>query len=262
MKLFPTVGVLDKGDERVSGHESYVVSGLCVFGAWVSQTDNEMHNKNYGMCCATWSMIRSMKIRLTRYMSWVCKAFSKVQKSLPMMVSGLLLIAFGMSLCLEYAVQWAMKGPLWHGLLLVVAAVGVVWVGQIALHFFAGAATQQKKEETPPMSGKNEKQNLAFPFDILAGHHCAVLVSFDSPLPKTYLIPNLAQVVPNTQPEGNLTGGAVIEKTVGQLRHKGYPIQVLRPERVPATGYLPFMGNPSHDLIRVHPFDRVFVNWN
>jgi len=184
-----------------------------------------------------------------------------MQKSLPMMVSALLLMAFGVSLCLEYAVQWAMRGPFWHGVLLGLGAIGVVWVGHVALQLFVKGSASQKKE-APPASAKNEKQNLAFPFDVLAGQHCAVLVSFDSPLPKTYLIPNLAKVGSHIQPNETVTEIALLEKMVGQLRCKGHPIHVLKPERTPATGYSPFLGNPKRDVVRVHPFDMVFVNWN
>jgi len=214
------------------------------------------------MCCAKWSMMRSMKFSLNTYKMQFSKRISTVQKSLPMMVSALLLMAFGLSLCLEYAVQWAMKGPLWHGVVLVFVAIGVVWLGQLSLHAFSGRETPKPKEATDAPSAKDEKQNLAFPFDVLAGHHCAVLVSFDSPLPKTYLIPNLAKVVPSTQPDSDLKSGELVEKTVGHLRHKGYPIHVLKPERTPATGYSPFLGNLKRDVVRVHPFDMVFINWN
>ena len=267
VRLVFSLGVLEAREEVFSGHKSNVVAGMGVFGAGIPEAYDEMkvcHTENYGMCGCKWSMIRGMNAQFQHYKSQFLTRLTRIRSSLPLMVTALLFLAFGLSLCLEYAVQWAMRGPLWHGAVVVGAAVLLVWGGQFLLQLFALSKRFSKPPEASPQS-KEDKQNLAFPFDILAGHHCAVLVSFDDRPPKTYLIPNVVRIVPvngaAVVPEAAVTQG-LVEKTVGQLRHKGYPIQILKPEGKTIGGYSPLMGNPKRDAIRIQPFDMVFVNWN
>ena len=209
-------------------------------------------------------MIRGMNTPFQDYKLQLLTRLARIRQSLPLLVTAFFFLAFGLSLCLEYAVQWAMRGPLWHGVVVVIVAVLLVWGGQFLLQLFALSKRFPKPPEAPPES-KEDKKNLAFPFDVLAGHHCAVLVSFDDRPPKTYLIPNIVRIVPvngaAVEPDAAVTQG-LVEKTVGQLRHKGYPIQVLKPEGKSSGGYSPLMGNPKRDAIRIQPFDMVFVNWN
>jgi hypothetical protein len=202
-----------------------------------------------------------MKNFLNRYKRRFPQNPLSVKKSLPFVISSFLLFAFGVSLCLEYAVQWAMKGSFWHGLLLIAFAVFFVWSGQILLHLFVKSGPLAPKTE-PAVPPKSVKSDLSFPFDVLAGHHCAVVVGFDSDLPKTYLIPNVGAAKPLVAAESEMTDVAVVEKTVGQLRRKGFPIQVLKPAKPSMNGYSPLLGNPKRDTVRIHPFDMIFVNWN
>jgi hypothetical protein len=223
--------------------------------------------ENYGMCCAKWSMMSLMKFLRNTYES-LFGQIRKIQKSLPMMVSFLLLMAFGLSLCLEYAIQWAMRGSFLRGLFLVLVGVSAVWVGQVFLYFLSRTGAHEKKKDTQEKQAKQdsglkqEKETQVFPFDILAGHHCAVVVGFELHAPKTYLIPNVIGMLPKEAVNGSEIGAGLVEKTVGQLRHKGYPIQILKPVKSSSGGYVPFMGNFKRDKVRVHPFDLVFVNWN
>ncbi len=264
VKLVFLLGVFHPFDDVFASHKSNIVAGVGIFCAGIPKAYDEMeicHTENYGMCGCEWSMIRRMTSHFQQYKSQLLGRLVRVRQSLPLMVTALLFLAFGLSLCLEYAVQWAMRGPLWHGIVVVLAAVFLVWGGQFLLQLFA-LSKRFPKPEADAAQPKQDKPPLAFPFDVLAGHHCAVLVSFDDRPPKTYLIPNVLRIIPGGVETATDGTPGLVEKTVGQLRRKGYPIQVLKPEGKVSGGYAPLMGNPKRDAIRIQPFDMVFVNWN
>lgn len=266
VKLFFLLRLFHPFQEAFAGHKPNVVTGVAVFCTGIAEAYKKVkicHGENYGIGSCGWSMIRGMRLpSFSTYRARMAESVANLRRSIPLLVTALLFLAFGLSLCLEYAVQWAMKGSLWRGGMLVLVAVVLVWAGQAILHVFAGHK-RAPVAETPPEP--KEKQNLNFPFDILAGHHCAVLVSLDVRPPKTYLIPNIVRVLPDKLGDAapdTADTRALVEKTVGQLRRKGYPIQVLRPEKEVAGGYRPLMGNPKRDAVRIQPFDMVFLNWN
>lgn len=197
------------------------------------------------------------------YYERVSRYGKQLRQSPSVKLSLLFFSAFLGAFALEYAVRWAMSGPIVRiGALVGVAIVAAIVLQLLFRYAASGFGSPKVTQKNTQPRQKEHTSGSQFPFDVLAGHHCAVIVTVGSLSQKTYLIPNVGKIIGNKEQALPDTDQRHITQTVHQLQKKGINLHLLAPEAKPHGWYMPLMGNPSKDAVRVHPFDIVFINWN